>query len=93
MLGNSATREIKAASFGKAEAIAGGKRSGANHLFVNFTNVAQSAVLSKGGGPVSHAGSSVCGVLPKRPATDHRPLKAGMFRVPRFSFNFTISKT
>jgi hypothetical protein len=93
VLGNSATREIKAASFGKASAMAARKRSGANRLFTNVTNVAHSAVLSKGGGPVSQAGSSVCGMLPRLPANNHRPPKAGMFRVPRFSFNFTISKT
>jgi hypothetical protein len=61
VLGNSATRQIEAASLGKANPMAAGKRSGANRLFINFTNVAHSAVLSKGGGLVSHAGSTVCG--------------------------------
>jgi hypothetical protein len=93
VVGNSVTREIDPASLGKANAMAAGKRSGANRLFINFTNVAHSAVLSKGGGLVSHVGSSVCGVLPRLPVTDYRPPKARMFRVPRFSFNFRISKT
>ncbi len=56
MLGNSATREIDVASLGKANAMAARKYSSANRLFINFTNVAHSAVLSKGGGPVSHTG-------------------------------------